>query len=198
MPSHKSRPIPRKIHITRNNPSTIPTHNLHRYARSPLQTTPNIPTVPRHTQRNLRVDTNRRKNCARILNTWFPRRREHRKSRDCNDLEDKQENAALAQAIRVPGSCDGEEACAHVGRDGHELRVVGCIAHVLDDGGKEQGERVNGAEAGHADEHEDVDFPVGEGLVDVFHVEVIGQMAAVGVQAALDFGAFGGGEEGCP
>jgi hypothetical protein len=35
-------------------------------------------------------------------------------------------------------------------------------------------------------------------LVDVFHIEVIGQMAAVGVQAALDFGAFGGGEEGCP
>jgi hypothetical protein len=195
MPSHKPRPIPRKIHITRHNPPTIPTHDLHRNARPPLQATSNIPTIPRHPQRNLRINANRRKHRASVLNPRFPARRKHRKSRNGNDLEREQKDAALAHAISIPRRGDGEETCAHVRRDGHELRVVGGVAHVFNNRGQEEGEGVDGTEASHADEHEDVDFPVGEGLVDVFHVEVVGEMAAVGFKAALDFGAFGGREE---
>jgi hypothetical protein len=195
MPSHKPRPIPRKIHITRHNPPTIPTHDLHRNARPPLQATSNIPTIPRHPQRNLWINANRGEHRASILNPRFAARRKHRKPRNGNDLEREQEDAALAHAISVPRCGDSEEACAHVRRDGHELRFVGGVAHVFDNRGQEEAEAVNGAEASHADEHEDVDFPVGERLVDVFHVEVVGEVAAVGFEAALDFGAFGGREE---
>jgi hypothetical protein len=44
---------------------------------------------------------------------------------------------------------------------------------VLDDGGKEQGKAVDRAEAGHADEHEDVDLPIFDGLPDIFGIKVI-------------------------
>lgn len=41
----------------------------------------------------------------------------------------------------------------------------------------------------------DIHFPVTEGLVNVFDVEVIGEVAMVRLKAALDFGAFLVGEE---
>lgn len=75
------------------------------------------------------------------------------------------------------------------------MRVVCGVAHVFDDRGEEECEGVNGAKAGHANEHVDIHFPVTEGLVNVFDVEVIGEVAMVRLKAALDFGAFLVGEE---
>ena len=75
------------------------------------------------------------------------------------------------------------------------MGFVGRVAHIFDNGREEEGEGVDGTEAGHADEHEDVDFPVGEGLADVFEVKVVGEVAVVGEEAALDFGALFFGEE---
>jgi hypothetical protein len=43
----------------------------------------------------------------------------------------------------------------------------------LDNSGQKQGERVDGTEACHTNQHEDVDFPVADGLPDVFDVEVV-------------------------
>jgi len=195
MPNDKPRPITRQIDITRNYTSTIPTHHLHSNPRPPLQAPPNIPTIPRHSQRNLRINPNSRQHRTRILYTWPPRRSKHSKARNSHDLEAHQEDTPFLHAISIPARSNGEEARADVWRDGHELRVVGSVTHVLDDRREEQGEGVDGAEARHADQHEDVYLPVCEGLVDVFHVEVVGEVAVVCVEAALDFCAFFWGEE---
>jgi hypothetical protein len=48
MASFEPRPIPTQIHITRYYPPTIASHHLHRNTRASLQTTSNVPAVPRH------------------------------------------------------------------------------------------------------------------------------------------------------
>lgn len=70
------------------------------------------------------------------------------------------------------------------------MGLVGGVSHVLDDGGEEEGEGVDGAETSHADQHVDVDFPVLDGLPDIFHVEVVGETAVVGGKTTHDFNAF--------
>jgi len=151
MPNNKPRPITRQIDITRNDPSTIPTHHLHSNTRPPLQTPPNVPTVPRHPQRNLRINPNSRQHRARILYTGPPRRSKHSKARNSHDLEAHQEDTTFLHAIRIPARSNGEETRADVWRDGHELRVVGSVAHVFDDRREEEGEGVDGTEARHTD-----------------------------------------------
>ena len=56
----------------------------------------------------------------------------------------------------------------------HELGIIGRVTHVLDDRRKEKRERVNRAEASHANKHVNIDFPVLDGLPHVFNVEVVG------------------------
>jgi hypothetical protein len=175
----KSRCIPSQVHITRNDTTTVPAHDLHRNTRPALQASANIPAVPRHTERNLRIYTNRSKHRTRILHARLLRRNQHRETRDGNDLESHKKNATLAHAISVPTRRDGEKTRANVWRDGHELCVVGRVAHVLDDGGEKESEGVDGAEAGQADEHKDVDLPVFDSLPYVLHVEVVGEVAAI-------------------
>lgn len=125
------------------------------------------------------------------------RRSQKRKARDGNELEAQQENTPLAHSVREIARRDGEYAGEDVGRHAHELRVVGGVTHVLDDGGQEQGEGVDGAETGHADEAVDVDLPVLDGLPDVLHVEFVGEVAVVDAQTAFDLIALFGGEELC-
>lgn len=55
---------------------------------------------------------------------------------------------------------------------------------------EEQGEGVDGTEASHANQHVDIDFPVFESLVDIFHVEIVSQMASIFSQPTLHFGAL--------
>lgn len=66
----------------------------------------------------------------------------------------------------------------------------------LDNGRKEESKAVDRAEAGHADEHEDVYLPVADGLPNVLHVEVVGQMAVVFLEAAFNFITLLGCQEG--
>jgi len=151
MPNDKPRPITRQIDITRNDTSAISTHHLHSNPRPPLQAPANIPTIPRHPQRNLRINANSRQHRTRILHTGPSRRSKHSKARDSHDLKAHQEDTAFLHAISIPARSNGKETRADVWRDGHELRVVGSITHVLDDGWEEQGEGVDGTEARHAD-----------------------------------------------
>jgi hypothetical protein len=179
MSRDESRSVARNIDIRCDDASAIAAHDLHCDARAALQAAANITAIPSHAERDLRVNTDSRKNRTGILHAGGAGGSEHGEARDSDELEGHEEHTSFADAVGVPRRGDGEEAGADVGRDAHELGFVGRVAHVFDDGGQEQGEGVDGAEAGHADEHEDVDFPVGERLVDVFHVEVVGEVARV-------------------
>lgn len=52
-------------------------------------------------------------------------------------------------------------------------------SHALDNGREEEREAVNWAKPSHADEHEDINFPVANGLPNIFHIEIVGQMTVV-------------------
>jgi hypothetical protein len=75
------------------------------------------------------------------------------------------------------------------------LCLIGSISHLLDDCWQEERERINGAETSHTDEHVDVDFPVFDGLQNVFVSEGVGEVPVVDGQAAFDFFALVFSEE---
>jgi len=113
------RPVPRNIHIRRNNAPTIPTHNLHRNARTALQTAPDIAAVPRHAQRYLGVYADGGEYGACVLYAGFLGCDEHGEACDADELEGHHEYAALAEFVGVVAGGDGEDAGADVGGDGH-------------------------------------------------------------------------------
>jgi hypothetical protein len=195
MTGDEPRPIPRKVHIRSNDTPAVPTHDLHSNASPPLKTPTNISAIPRHTQRYLWVYPNRSEYRPRILHARSPTSRQQREAQNRDELKAHKEHTALPHPIGHPARRDGEEACTHVWRNGHELSVVGGVAHVFDNRREEEGEGVDRAEAGHADEHMDVYLPVAEGLPDVLHVEVIRQMAVIDLETVLDLCAFFVGEE---
>lgn len=60
---------------------------------------------------------------------------------------------------------------------------------------EEESKRVDGAKAGHANEHEDVDLPVLDRLPNVLHVKIVGKVTVVRFKAALNLSAFLVGKE---
>lgn len=64
---------------------------------------------------------------------------------------------------------------------------IGRRNDALDDCRQEKGKAVDWTEASHANEHEDVDLPVANSLPDVLHVEVIGKVTVVFLEATFDF-----------
>lgn len=198
MPCNKARRIPREVNITGNNSTAVPAHDLHGNACSSLQAPANIPRVPRHAQRDLRVDPDGRKHGPCILNTSFAAASQHSEPHDSDKLERHEEYTALLEAVRKPARPDRKYACAHVRWDGHELCIIGCVAHVFDDSRQKQGEGVDGTEARQAeDEAVYIDFPIAQRLVDILHVEVIGEVAMVDLETSQDFTALFGGQECC-
>lgn len=173
MASDEPWPVSTQVHIRSDDATTIATHDLHRNPRSSFQTATNVTAVPCHAKRNLWVDPNGRQHRASILYTWSGRRSQHREACDSDQLESHQKDASLAYFVGVITSGDSEEASTDVGWDRHELRIVGGVSHILYDGRQEKRETVDGTKPSHAYEHEDIDFPVSQRLVDVFHIKVI-------------------------
>lgn len=90
----------------------------------------NICTVPRHTKWDLRVDADCRQDSASILHPRLCSAGKHREARDGNKLEGQHEDAPLAHTVCIPASSDSKEAGTDIRRNGHQLGIVGGIAHV--------------------------------------------------------------------
>ena len=73
--------------------------------------------------------------------------------------------------------------------------VVCRVSHILDNRRKEKCEAVYRAKPGHANEHVDINLPVFDGLPDILRVEVVGEMAGVGLEATFYFFALFWGEK---
>ena len=103
---------------------------LHSDTSASLHAPSNICTIPRHTKRNLRVDADCRQDGPSILHSRLCSRSKHREARNGNKLEGQHEDAPLAHSICIPASSDSKEAGADIRRYGHQLGIVGGIAHV--------------------------------------------------------------------
>lgn len=77
----------------------------------------------------------------------------------------------------------------------HQLRRIGCISHRLDDGGREEGERVDGAKTREEDGHVHPDLPVAQRLQDILGLDLLGQAPRVLAQAALHLLPLGRAQE---
>lgn len=197
MANDKSRAIATEVDIRRNYSSTVASHHLHGDPSASLQTPPYVTAVPGHPERYLWVYADRSKHRAGILHIRPLGCDKHCESRDANELKPHHKYASLSDLVCIPARCNCEKACANIWRDGHELRIVRGVAHILDDRWEKQGEGVYGTKARHAYQHEDVYLPVSDSLPDIFHIEIVGEMSMVRVKAPFDFSSFFGSQESC-
>lgn len=102
-------------------------------------------------RKEAQIHTDSSKYSSRILYLRPITPRQQPKPQNRHKLIPKHKDTPLLDSISNIRSDDGEEASDDVGRDTHELGVVGGVAHVFYDGGQEEGEGVDGTEAGHAD-----------------------------------------------
>ena len=99
--------------------------------------------IPSHTERDIGVDTASSKDGTNVLDGGDGRRDEHDEADESSAAEADHEDTTLAATVSKDTTCNGADAGADIGRDGHKLALfVGEDTHVLDDGGQEQGEGV--------------------------------------------------------
>jgi hypothetical protein len=103
---------------------------LHSDTSASLHAPSDICTVPRHSKWNLRVDTDCRQDGASILHSRLCSASKHRKASDGDELEAQHEDASLAHPVCIPASSDSKEAGADIRRYGHQLGIIGGVAHV--------------------------------------------------------------------
>lgn len=112
---------------------------------------------------------------------------EHGEADNGADFVGKHEDTALFQLVGEESSTDGEAAGNDVRRDGHQLRLLVGVTHVLDDGWEEERDGVKWSVDTDGDEHVNVDLPVLESVHGVLQIEFICQGAAIRLEATLNF-----------
>ena len=71
---------------------------------------------------------------------WVTSRDEKRKTDDGDDAEEDHVRTTFPRPVCEDSTSDGGEATDDVGRNTHELRLVVCVSHVLDDRWEEEGD----------------------------------------------------------
>jgi len=132
---------------------------------------------------------------ADVLHNRVAGRQQHGEADNRDGLEAQHEEATLPHLVGDVAGDDGEDAGHDVRRHAHQLRLVAAVAHALDDGGQEQRDRVERRVDADRDHHVDVDLPVAQSRPHVLDVKVVGERVAVVLEATLDLGALGLGEE---
>ena len=128
---------------------------------------------------------------ASILHPRLATADEHGESSDREELEAHHEDTSLLCLVGGVARADGEDTGDDVRRHGHQLGVPVGVAHVLDDGGEEECDGVEGSVDSDCDEHVHIDLPVLKCLEEVFEIKLIGKRRAVVLESALDFHTFG-------
>ena len=109
--------------------------------------------------------------------------------------EEYDKDAALAFSVRHVSARNADDAGENVRRDRHELCAGVGVSEALDDRGQKGGDGVERDEDADVDEHLDVNLPVLERVLEVLEVELVGETAAVVLEAAEHLDALVLGEE---
>lgn len=130
-------------------PTEVAHADLDGHARAALVAPREVVGQPRDVAREARVDGARDEEHARVHDARplsRVRREAHGEPDDHDAEEADDEGAAPAEAVRQPREDDGEDGGRDV--DGHrqQLRRAGGVAQVLDDGGEEETDPVEGAD----------------------------------------------------
>jgi len=122
-------------------------------------------------------------------------RDKHGEANNSGQAEEHHEHSTMLLAICEVASTDSGDGTDDVWGDTHKLRTVVRVAHVVDDGGEEERDRVEGSVDTDSDQHVNVDLPVLESGVEVLDVILVGEGAAIQLEPVLDFITFFLGEE---
>lgn len=163
---------------------------MHGDADTTLERSTDVISVPCNTHGYQGVDARSSEESTDILDGRLAGRSKHSESYDGDDLEGQHEDTTLAHLIGKETSSDGENTSYNVDRYGHQLTLFVCVAHVLDDGRQEQRDGVQRRVDTDGDQHVHVDLPILECVEGVFHVELVSERAAVGLETTLYFGAL--------
>jgi len=158
-----AREVPRSILATEreasNNTSEVTEADMHSNTNSTFGSTTNVVSVPCNTQRYVRVNSvyTSSTKCEELNANDIPR--DDEEGADildmgfvCGNQHDEPNNGDDAEAYHVwptllgpvchESSSDSNDTSEYVGGDAHQLRLVVGVAHVLDDGGEEERNRV--------------------------------------------------------
>jgi hypothetical protein len=149
-----------------------------------------VPLEPRFTEEGERLTTCGKEG-ADVLHCRLATADEHGKSNDREELEPHHKDASLFCPVGGVARADGEKTGDDVRGNRHQLGSFVAVAHVLDDGGEEERDGVEGSIDSDRDEHVHIDLPVLECLEEIFEIELVGEPGSVVFESALDFHPFG-------
>jgi hypothetical protein len=117
------------------------------------------------------------------------------KANDTDSFVPQKKETTLLQLIGEIAHNDTINASKHVDGDGHELSGIIGVAQILDDGRKEQSNRVKRRKKTTGEDHVNPDLPIFQSLCNVSQVEGVREIIVVGCQTSLNLDFFGGGKE---
>lgn len=164
--------------------------NVHGNTNGTFGGSTNVVSVPGDTHGDVGVDTACREEGTSVLNTRSRGGNQHDETDDTNHTEEDHIRATSLLAVGEVTASDGAKTGNNVGGDGHELRLLVGVAHVLDDGRKEERDGVERGVDADGDQHVDPDLPVLESMEKVLDVVLISKRGAVLLQTAGDLDAL--------
>lgn len=181
---------------SRDNTSQVTETDVHGNSNTTLGGSSNVVSVPGDTHWDVGIDTASSKEGTGVLNSWLGGGDQHEESDDGKRAEEDHVLSTLLRSISEVTTNDSADTGSDVWRDGHELGVVGSVAHVGDDSWQEEGEGVEWGVDSDGDHHVNPNLPVHESNLEVLDVVLIGQSIAILVKTALDLNLLLSSQEG--
>jgi hypothetical protein len=182
--------------------------DVHSNTYTSLQRSSNVVAIPCHTLRDIGVDSRGNHEASNVLGRevsrasqdgkpshakGMNRSADRTKQTRCvtetavnlrNQAKSNHENTTLTTPISNPSTTDGKQASHNIGRDSHKLSYLSRVSQIPNNGGEEDGDRVQRRVDTDGDEHVDVDLPILEGVPHELRVELVGEHRSILFEAA--------------
>ena len=168
---------------------------MHGDADTTLGGPANVVAVPGDTLRDVGVDTASEKEDTGVLDMRVVGSNLENDTEHSGEGETDHEDTTSTQSVGKVSAGDTAEASNDVGRDTHKLSLFVAVAEGIDDSGQEKRETVERGVNAEGDEHVHPNFPIRNGMLEVFGTVLVGERAAVLFEAARNLLLFGLGQE---
>jgi hypothetical protein len=127
-----------------NQSSHVTETNVHSDTDGTLGGSSDVVSVPCNSHRDTRVDTTGGQEDSEVLDVRVDGSEQHGESGHGDNAASNHVQTTLLLTVGVVSSGNGAGTGSDVGRDRHQLGVLIGVSHTLDDGGKEERDRVQG------------------------------------------------------
>lgn len=123
--------------------------------------------------KNLRINAQSTQESTRILDIRVLARNQHDEAHYSKQRHKHIDQPSLLSSVCNGTNDNGEDSGTGVGRHREQVCCCAAVAEGIDDGGEEEREGVEGAIGSHVDDGETPGLPVGDGLPEVGHFELL-------------------------